>query len=148
MQDVPDVLFVIDIKVEMNAVLEARKLGIPIVAIVDTNCDPELVDFARRNLRGASVANVSVEPGDGSRGWDLHAPYDVIVVSGSMPELPEALLRQLKIGGRMVAIVGEAPSMEAQRIRRTGENAFSRENLFETVAAALDKVPRREKFVF
>jgi protein-L-isoaspartate(D-aspartate) O-methyltransferase len=110
--------------------------------------DPELVDFARRNLRNAGVANVSVDPGDASRGWDPCAPYDVIVVSGSMPELPEALLRQLKIGGRMVAIVGEAPSMEAQRIRRTDENAFARENLFETVVAALDKVPQREKFVF
>ncbi|MDR2451194.1 MAG: protein-L-isoaspartate O-methyltransferase [Candidatus Accumulibacter sp.] len=110
--------------------------------------DPELVDFARRNLRDAGVANVSVDLGDASRGWDLYAPYDVIVVSGSMPELPEALLRQLKIGGRMAAVVGEAPSMEAQRIRRTDEDVFLRENLFETVVAALDKVPRREKFVF
>ena len=45
MKVLPDVLFVIDIKMEMNAILEARTLGIPIVAIVDTNCDPELVDF-------------------------------------------------------------------------------------------------------
>jgi small subunit ribosomal protein S2 len=45
METQPDVLFVIDIKVEQNAIMEARKLGIPIVAIVDTNCDPELVDF-------------------------------------------------------------------------------------------------------
>ncbi|MDR0454632.1 MAG: 30S ribosomal protein S2, partial [Deferribacteraceae bacterium] len=45
MKTTPDVLFVIDIKMEQNAVLEARKLGIPIVAIVDTNCDPEMVDF-------------------------------------------------------------------------------------------------------
>ncbi|BAI79563.1 30S ribosomal protein S2 [Deferribacter desulfuricans SSM1] len=45
MQEIPDILFIIDIKREMNAVLEARKLGLPIVAIVDTNCDPDLVDF-------------------------------------------------------------------------------------------------------
>jgi small subunit ribosomal protein S2 len=45
MKDIPDVIFIVDIKVEQNAVLEARKLGIPIVAIVDTNCDPDLVDF-------------------------------------------------------------------------------------------------------
>jgi protein-L-isoaspartate(D-aspartate) O-methyltransferase len=116
--------------------------------VYTVDIDPELVDLARRNLREAGVANVSVDLGDASRGWDLYAPYDVIVVSGSMPELPEALLRQLKIGGRMVAVVGEAPSMEAQRIRRADENTFSRENLFETVVAALDEVPRREKFVF
>jgi protein-L-isoaspartate(D-aspartate) O-methyltransferase len=110
--------------------------------------DPDLVDFARRNLRQAGVANVSVDLGDASRGWHLYAPYDVIVVSGSMPELPETLLRQLKIDGRMMAIVGDAPLMEVQRIRRTGENAFSRENLFETVVASLDQVSRREPFVF
>jgi protein-L-isoaspartate(D-aspartate) O-methyltransferase len=127
----------------MAALLAARAEFVYSVEI-----DPELVDFARRNLRDAGVANVSVDLGDASRGWDLYAPYDVIVVSGSMPEVPGELLRQLKVGGRMVAIVGEAPSMEVQGIRRTGEADFSRENLFETVVAALDGVSRREKFVF
>lgn len=110
--------------------------------------DPELVELARRNLQKASVANVSVDIGDGSRGWDLYAPYDVIVVSGSMPALPESLLRQLKVGGRLVAIVGEAPSMEVQLVKRTDENAFSTLNLFETVVAPLANAQQREKFVF
>ncbi|MDR1936725.1 MAG: protein-L-isoaspartate O-methyltransferase [Candidatus Accumulibacter sp.] len=110
--------------------------------------DPELADQARRNLQKAGVANVSVDLGDASQGWDVHAPYDAIVVSGSLPALPETLLRQLKIGGRLVAIVGEAPSMEAQRVRRDDENGFSSKNLFETVAAPLINAPRQEKFVF
>ncbi|MDR0577634.1 MAG: protein-L-isoaspartate O-methyltransferase [Candidatus Accumulibacter sp.] len=116
--------------------------------VYSVEIDPELVDLARRNLRRASVANVSVDPGDGSRGWDLYAPYDAIVVSGSLPVLPETLLRQMKIGGRLVAIVGEAPSMEARRITRAGEDAFIGENLFETVAAPLENDLPWEKFVF
>ena len=127
----------------MAALLAAKAEFVHTVEI-----DSEFVDFARRNLREAGVANVGVDPGDASQGWNLYAPYDLIVVSGSMPELPGALPRQLKIGGRMVAIFGEAPAMEVQLIRRTDENAFSRENLFETVVAALDKLPPRKTFVF
>ncbi|GHU32129.1 protein-L-isoaspartate O-methyltransferase [Betaproteobacteria bacterium] len=110
--------------------------------------DPELVDQARRNLRQANVTNVSVDLGDASQGWDLYAPYDAIVVSGSLPVLPDTLLRQLKIGGRLIAVVGEAPSMEVQRVRRTDENAFSSENLFETVLVPLVNATRQKKFVF
>ncbi len=110
--------------------------------------DAELVEMARRNLQRAGVANVSVDLGDAAQGWSLYAPYDVIVVSASMPLLPQALLRQLKIGGRLVAIVGEEPTMEAQLVKRTEENAFSTVNLFETVVAPLVNAQQREKFVF
>jgi protein-L-isoaspartate(D-aspartate) O-methyltransferase len=116
--------------------------------VYSVEIDPELVDQARRNLRKADVANVSVDLGDASQGWDLYAPYDAILVSGSLPALPDALLRQLKIGGRLVAVVGEAPSMEAQRVRRTDENTFSSENLFETVLVPLVNAPQPKKFVF
>ena len=110
--------------------------------------DAELVEMARRNLQRAGVANVSVDLGDAAQGWPLYAPYDVIVVSASLPLLPQALLRQLKIGGRLVAIVGEEPTMEAQLVKRTEENAFSTVNLFETVVAPLVNAQQREKFVF
>ncbi|MFB0936796.1 MAG: protein-L-isoaspartate O-methyltransferase [Propionivibrio sp.] len=110
--------------------------------------DPELVELARRNLQRAGVANVSVDQGDGSLGWDLYAPYDAIIVSASLPVLPETLLRQLKIGGRLVAIVGEEPVMEAQLVKRTDENAFSTVNLFETVVAPLVNAQQPSKFLF
>jgi len=116
--------------------------------VYSVEIDPELVELARSNLLKADVANVSVDPGDGSQGWSLYAPYDVIVVSGSMPYLPEALLQQLKVGGRLVAIVGEEPSMEAQLVKRTDENAFTTTNLFETVVAPLVNAPQRAKFIF
>jgi protein-L-isoaspartate(D-aspartate) O-methyltransferase len=116
--------------------------------VYSVEIDAERVEQARRNLQKAAVANVSVDLGDAAQGWGLYAPYDAIVVSGSMPVLPETLLHQLKIGGRLIAAVGEAPSMELQRVRRTGEDAFSHENLFETVLAALVNAAPRKKFVF
>ena len=116
--------------------------------VYSVEIDPELVDLARTNLRKAGVANVSVDLGDGVQGWDLYAPYDAIVVSASMPALPEGLLRQLKIGGRLVTIVGEEPVMEAQLVKRTDENAFSTVNLFETVVVPLVNAQHPDTFVF
>jgi len=116
--------------------------------VYSVEIDPELVELARSNLEKAGVANVSVDLGDAAQGWSLYAPYDVIVVSASMPKLPEALLRQLKIGGRLVAIVGEEPTMEAQLVKRTDENAFSTVNLFETAVAPLVNATPLDKFVF
>ncbi len=110
--------------------------------------DPALAETARANLQRAGAANVAVEVGDGSRGWAAHALYDVIVVSASMPVLPDEFLSQLKVGGRLVAIVGEDPVMEAQLVTRTGENAYSTINLFETVVAPLVNAVQREAFVF
>ena len=116
--------------------------------VYSVDIDPALVELARRNLARAGVANVSVDLGDAAQGWPLYAPYDAIVVSASMPVLPEALLRQLKIGGRLVAIVGEAPAMQVQLVTRSEENAFTTNVVFETVAAPLINAPQHEKFVF
>ena len=110
--------------------------------------DRELVDIARKNLQQAGVANVSVDIGDGAQGWSLYAPYDVIVLSGSTPVLPDSILRDLKIGGRLVAIVGEEPVMQVQLVIRADENAFNTINVLETVAAPLVNALPRKKFVF
>jgi protein-L-isoaspartate(D-aspartate) O-methyltransferase len=109
---------------------------------------PELAETARANLRRMGIANVVVESGDGVRGWPAHAPYDAIVVSASMPLVPAELTAQLKIGGRLFAIVGEAPAMQARLITRVGEDSYRTVNLFETVAAPLVNAPQPEKFVF
>ena len=100
------------------------------------------------NLAKAGISNVSVEVGDGVHGWAAGAPYDVIVVSGSLPVVPEELLQQLKVGGRMAVFVGEAPVMEAQIVTRTGETTFASLNLFETVVAPLQNAPAKERFRF
>ena len=116
--------------------------------VYSVEIDPLLVELARKNLQQAGIANVSVDLGDGAQGWPLYAPYDVIVLSGSTPVLPEAMMHHLKVGGRLVAIVGEAPSMQVQLITRTEENAFSTINVFETVVPPLSNAMQNSKFVF
>ncbi|HEY6897121.1 MAG TPA: protein-L-isoaspartate O-methyltransferase [Rhodocyclaceae bacterium] len=95
---------------------------------------PALADRARENLRNAGIGNVAVETGDGLRGLSAHAPYDVIVVSGAVTEISEELLAQLKVKGRLFAIVGQVPVMEAVLVTRVAEQSYSRVNLFETAA--------------
>ena len=116
--------------------------------VVSIEIDPVLAQFAEQNLARAGVANVSVEVGDAARGWPEQAPYDVIVVSGSLPQLPDEFRRELKVGGRLVAIVGEAPAMQVQLVTRTDEDAWNTVNLFETVVAPLRHVERKSAFVF
>jgi protein-L-isoaspartate(D-aspartate) O-methyltransferase len=65
-----------------------------------------LADEARRRLAALGYGNVSVRTGDGYRGWPEHAPFDAILVTAAPPEIPEPLLRQLALGGRLVAPVG------------------------------------------
>ena len=110
--------------------------------------DPRLAELARSNLQRAGVVNVFVETGDAVQGWSAKAPYDAIVLSGSTPRLSETLLRQLKVGGRLIAVVGEAPVMVMQLVTRTGEDSFTTTNVLETLLAPLLNAPQRSKFVF
>lgn len=116
--------------------------------VVSVEIIPELAEQARQNLAAAGVQNVTVEVGDGAQGWAARGPYDAIVISGSMPVLPDALLRQLRVGGRLVAIVGTAPVMQAQRITCTAEGVYNAVNLFETVVPALTNAPQTSRFEF
>ena len=110
--------------------------------------DPALADQARANLDAAGVANVLVRTGDAARGWASNAPYDVIVLSGSTPVLPEAMLQQLKVGGRLIGVVGEAPAMQLQRVTRKDETVFETVCILETRVAPLVNAAPRHAFVF
>ena len=116
--------------------------------VVSVEARPEIAEFARQNLERAGVANVSVEVGNGANGWPARGPYDVIVVSGSLPALPDALLKQLRLGGRLAAIVGTAPVMEAQLVTCSAEGVYNTVNLFETVVPALDGAEAKPGFSF
>ena len=106
--------------------------------VVTVECRPALAEMARQNLDRAGITNVTIESGCGLNGWSARGPYDAIVVSGALPDVPSALLKQLRVGGRMVIVSGEAPVMEAQLITCTGEGTYNTFNLFETVIPALD----------
>ena len=109
---------------------------------------PELKALGEANLRRAGIANVTVELGDGARGWAKQAPYDVIVLTGSTPELPQQLLEQLKPGGRLFAVVGEPPVMTARLVSCSAEGAYSSTDVLETRIAPLANAPAGERFRF
>ncbi|MDA8363162.1 MAG: protein-L-isoaspartate O-methyltransferase [Gammaproteobacteria bacterium] len=109
---------------------------------------PEFKMRAAAKLAALGVTNVTFEVGDGSRGWGRHQPYDAILLTGSVPVLADAFRNSLAVGGRLVAVVGEPPVMEAMLVRRTGPDSFTGEPLFETDLAALINASEPEKFVF
>jgi protein-L-isoaspartate(D-aspartate) O-methyltransferase len=107
---------------------------------------PELHAFAEKNLAAHHADNVKLELGDAARGWE--GTYDAIVLTGSLPVLPDAFLNSLKPGGRLFAILGDAPAMEAQLITCKAPGVFETEKLFETSVAPLQNALQPERFVF
>ncbi len=110
--------------------------------------DPELARTAQQNLADAGVMNVSVLEADGSGGLPAEGPFDVILLSGSVADVPPALLAQLKIGGRLAAVVGQLPIMRARLTTRTGEHDFRSTDLFDTVAPRLRGFDEPSRFSF
>ncbi len=90
----------------------------------------QLAEKAASVLTGLGYRNIHVLHGDGTRGWPEHAPYDAIVVAAGGPKVPEALRRQLKVGGRMVMPVGkDARAQELIRVTRVSEDDYREEDL-------------------
>jgi protein-L-isoaspartate(D-aspartate) O-methyltransferase len=121
--------------------------------------DPELARFASDNLKRAWVMNVTVMNVDASKAPPVDGPFDVIVLSGSVAEVPPALLGQLKPGGRLAAIVGQLPVMRAELVTRApapaggaaaaaGSGGFSTVVLFDTVAPRLVGFGEPSRFTF
>jgi protein-L-isoaspartate(D-aspartate) O-methyltransferase len=110
--------------------------------------EPALKALAERNLKGYGVTNVDVVLADGSNGWATGAPYDVIVISGSLPSLSDAFLQQIKVGGRIVGTIGEAPVMSTQVITRVSDTRFETVNLFETFIKPLRQAQAPSHFKF
>lgn len=127
----------------MAALLAAHAAQVVTVEIV-----PELAAQATENLARNGINNVIVATGDGEQGWPAQAPYDVIVVSGALPEIPQAMLDQLKNGGRLLAFVGEAPLMQARLVKRIDPYNFRSETLFETRVPSLRCTQARTRFEF
>lgn len=106
----------------------------------------ELRRSAAERLAAHDVRNVRLEAGDAARGWDDGRRYDVIAVTGSLPELHEGFHRSLTIGGRLFVIVGQPPIMEALLITRMADEQWSTESLFDTSIRPLVGAPRTIRF--
>src|SRR5580765_6464308 len=110
--------------------------------------NPALAELGRKNLSRHGIDNVTLHLGDAARGWPRQAPYDVIVLTGSTPVLPRAFLEQLAPGGRLFAVVGEAPAMSARIATCTARGAYGSVDLFETVIAPLVNAEQPPRFKF
>ena len=116
--------------------------------VISLEIIPELAAMARNNLQKAGIHNAEARLGDGSKGIPVEGPFDVIVLSGSVAEIPQSLLANLKVGGRLAAIVGDEPMMRATFVTRTAEAAFQTSQPWDTVAPRLVNFPESSRFTF
>lgn len=116
--------------------------------VVSLEINPELAALARANLQKAGIHNAEVRQADGSVGTHSESPFDAILLSGSVAEVPHALLAQLKVGGRLMAIVGEEPMMQATLVTRTSETQYRTTTPWDTVAPRLLNFPQSPRFTF
>ncbi len=109
---------------------------------------PELSDVAKTRLQQQSIHNMTLYVGDAANGFAVAAPYDVIVFTGSMPLRPIAAEKMLNVGGRLFAVTGEMPIMQATLTQRVSEVSFRHDTLFETCLPPLVNAPQAPKFEF
>lgn len=113
---------------------------------VDINED--FLPMAQKNLTSLGITNVTLETGDASKGWAERPEYDVIVITGSMPEVPETYKNSLEVGGRLFLVCGLSPVMHAKLITRVSADDWSEENVFETDVPALENTQLKPEFSF
>jgi len=117
-------------------------------SVLSFEIDPAIAHMARTNLQNTGITNVEVRQADGSQGAPNDGPFDVIVLSGSVPEVPQQLLNQLKLGGRLLAVVGEDPVMRASVITRKTDQQWQTTEPWDTVAPRLQGFPEHNRFSF
>jgi len=127
----------------MAALLAHKAQHVTTVEVV-----PDLARLASENLKRAWVMNATVVAADASAGLMVDGPFDVIVLSGSVADVPRALLSQLKPGGRLTAVVGQLPIMRAVLMTRSGDAGHATVELFDTVAPRLGGFGEPSRFVF
>ena len=116
--------------------------------VLSLEFEPTLAAQARQNLAAAGVHNVEVRSADGASGAAADGPFDVIVLSGSVAEVPQTLLTQLKVGGRLAAIVGDEPVMRATLITRNSDTAWTTAQPWDTIAPRLVNFAEHSAFSF
>jgi protein-L-isoaspartate(D-aspartate) O-methyltransferase len=116
--------------------------------VITLELHPELARIARGNLQRAGISNAEVREADGAKGLAAEGPFDLIVLSGSVAEVPQNLLAQLKVGGRVAAIVGSEPIMRFTLVTRTGDASYTTTQPWDTGAPRLLHFPEPSRFHF
>lgn len=109
--------------------------------------DHDLYQQAKTNLFTNGIHNVILHEGDATQEMNWGGPFDAIFATGSFPaEVPQHLLQKLKLGGRMLAVIGEHPLMQACLITRISDTEWQREEVFETSIPALQNLAKPRHF--
>ena len=116
--------------------------------VVSVELFEELHREAAARLESRQTANVELFVGDAMRGWQPEQAHDVVVVTGSVAEVPEHFLGWVNPGGRMFVVCGESPAMEARLLTRQGVSEWSVESLFETDLPRLVHAEPEPEFEF
>ena len=116
--------------------------------VLSLEINPELAAMARSNLQQAGISNVQVRQADGAAGAAADGPFDVILLSGSVAEVPHALLEQLRVGGRLAAIVGDEPIMFANIVTRVSASEFKTRTPWDANAPRLQNFAEHSQFSF
>ena len=116
--------------------------------VTSAEIHPDLQSRAGANLRKAGASNVTLLSGDSARTPLAESAFDVIVLTGSTPVLPQAFLARLTPGGRLLAVVGDAPVMKAVLVRQPQPGAFQHVELFETMLKPLVNAAQPSRFRF
>jgi protein-L-isoaspartate(D-aspartate) O-methyltransferase len=116
--------------------------------VISLEINMQLAGQARANLQQANINNAEIRVADGSEGAKADGPFDAIVLGGSVSEVPSTLLEQLKVGGRLIAIVGDDPILSATLFTRTSETQWSQKSLWEGYAARLQGFAEPSRFHF
>lgn len=127
----------------MTALMASQGAHVYSIDIVDA-----FLQIAGERLAQHGIKNVTLEKADGARGYEKHGPYDAIVLTGSVPVLVDGFAQSLNSGGRLFAVVGDEPVMEARLITCAGPGAFNTASLFETCIPPLRNAPQRQRFSF
>lgn len=116
--------------------------------VYSIDLDEDMIEAAKSKLAKVNMRNVSLKVGDGLAGMPEEAPFDKIICGGAVATIPQVLKESLNIGGRLIAIVGQAPLMKATLVVRETEQAWREIVVFETCAAHLQAGESKKAFVF
>lgn len=106
--------------------------------VTSVEVDSGLAEIAQQRIKQQGIENVSIVVGDATRGLDDYAPYDVIAITGSVTEVPRLILENMRVSGRLFAVVGTAPAMQAVLITRINANEWETQYLFDTELTPLE----------
>ena len=117
-------------------------------AVVSVDIFPDFTEQAGERLKSLGLNNVTLVTGDASSGWSEGGPFDVIVITGSLPSLPKVFQQNLNADGRLYVILGASPAKKVTLVRRSGKDVWSYERLAETEIPELIGAAPSEPFHF